>query len=81
MGVKWQPSARQVAVELQAFYKPFCTRKKRLIIEVRFISPAGMWGSAFAASLDDICLKVVGIGLSFLDPFKDVIKVIGKNTL
>ncbi|XP_042727762.1 cytosolic phospholipase A2 zeta isoform X2 [Lagopus leucura] len=37
---------------------------------------AGMWGSAFAASLDDICLKVVGIGLSFLDPFKDVIKVI-----
>lgn len=40
-----------------------------------------MWGSAFAASLDDICLKVVGVGLSFLDPFKDVIKVIGKNTL
>lgn len=43
------------------------------------ISPAGMWGSAFAASLDDICLKVVGIGLSFLDSFKDVIKVVGKN--
>ncbi|KAL9849424.1 cytosolic phospholipase A2 zeta isoform 3-T3 [Geothlypis trichas] len=37
---------------------------------------AGMWGSAFAASLDDICLKVVGIGLSFLDSFKDVIKVV-----
>ncbi|NXP67983.1 PA24F phospholipase, partial [Chloropsis cyanopogon] len=36
----------------------------------------GMWGSAFAASLDDICLKVVGIGLSFLDSFKDVIKVV-----
>lgn len=43
------------------------------------ISPAGMWGSAFAASLDDICLKVVGVGLSFLDSFKDVIKVVGKN--
>lgn len=38
-----------------------------------------MWGSAFAASLDDICLKVVGLGLGFLDSFKDVIKVVGKN--
>ncbi|GAB0190416.1 cytosolic phospholipase A2 zeta [Grus japonensis] len=35
-----------------------------------------MWGSAFAASLDDICLKVVGIGLGFLDSFKDVIKIV-----
>ncbi|XP_053884570.1 cytosolic phospholipase A2 zeta isoform X2 [Malaclemys terrapin pileata] len=37
---------------------------------------AGMWGSAFAASLDDICLKMVGSGLSFLDSLKDVIRVI-----
>uniref|UniRef100_A0A8C2YD40 Phospholipase A2 n=1 Tax=Coturnix japonica TaxID=93934 RepID=A0A8C2YD40_COTJA len=44
--------------------------------EPRICFLQGMWGSAFAASLDDICLKVVGIGLSFLDPFKDVIKVI-----
>ena len=44
--------------------------------EPRICFLQGMWGSAFAASLDDICLKVVGVGLSFLDPFKDVIKVI-----
>ncbi|XP_023962387.2 cytosolic phospholipase A2 zeta isoform X4 [Chrysemys picta bellii] len=37
---------------------------------------AGMWGSAFAASLDDVCLKMVGSGLSFLDSLKDVIRVI-----
>uniref|UniRef100_A0A8D2MPZ4 Phospholipase A2 n=1 Tax=Zonotrichia albicollis TaxID=44394 RepID=A0A8D2MPZ4_ZONAL len=44
--------------------------------ESRICFLQGMWGSAFAASLDDICLKVVGIGLSFLDSFKDVIKVV-----
>uniref|UniRef100_U3I2T1 Phospholipase A2 group IVF n=1 Tax=Anas platyrhynchos platyrhynchos TaxID=8840 RepID=U3I2T1_ANAPP len=44
--------------------------------EPRICFLQGMWGSAFAASLDDICLKVVGTGLSFLEPFKDVIKVI-----
>ncbi|XP_041315659.1 cytosolic phospholipase A2 zeta isoform X4 [Pyrgilauda ruficollis] len=44
--------------------------------EPRICFLQGMWGSAFAASLDDICLKVVGIGLSFLDSFKDVIKVV-----
>ncbi|NWU91202.1 PA24F phospholipase, partial [Upupa epops] len=44
--------------------------------EPRICFLQGMWGSAFAASLDDICLKVVGIGLDFLDSFKDVIKVV-----
>ncbi|KYO28414.1 hypothetical protein Y1Q_0016002 [Alligator mississippiensis] len=44
--------------------------------EPRICYLQGMWGSAFAASLDDICLKVVGMGLSFLEPLKDVIKVI-----
>ncbi|NXX19598.1 PA24F phospholipase, partial [Podargus strigoides] len=47
--------------------------------EPRICFLQGMWGSAFAASLDDIFLKVVGIGLGFLDSFKDVIKVVGKN--
>lgn len=65
----------------QLNYRPFgCTMKNLLSVKFFHISPAGMWGSAFAASLDDICLKVVGIGLSFLDSFKDVIKVVGKNT-
>ncbi|XP_075283717.1 cytosolic phospholipase A2 zeta isoform X3 [Opisthocomus hoazin] len=44
--------------------------------EPRICFLQGMWGSAFAASLDDICLKVVGKGLGFLDSFKDVIKVV-----
>ncbi|XP_068049531.1 cytosolic phospholipase A2 zeta isoform X1 [Anomalospiza imberbis] len=44
--------------------------------EPRICFLQGMWGSAFAASLDDICLKVVGIGLNFLDSLKDVIKVV-----
>ncbi|XP_068018355.1 cytosolic phospholipase A2 zeta isoform X2 [Melanerpes formicivorus] len=44
--------------------------------EPRICFLQGMWGSAFAASLDDICLKVIGIGLGFLDSFKDVIKVV-----
>uniref|UniRef100_A0A8C6YW75 Phospholipase A2 n=1 Tax=Nothoprocta perdicaria TaxID=30464 RepID=A0A8C6YW75_NOTPE len=44
--------------------------------EPRICFLQGMWGSAFAASLDDICLKVVGVGLGFLDSFKDVVKVV-----
>ncbi|NWH53126.1 PA24F phospholipase, partial [Fregata magnificens] len=61
----------------QLNYRPFCyTVKSLLSIKFFCISLAGMWGSAFAASLDDICLKVVGIGLDFLDSFKDVIKVV-----
>lgn len=64
----------------QVNYRPFGYTVKNLV-SVKFfhISLAGMWGSAFAASLDDVCLKVVGIGLSFLDSFKDVVKVVGKN--
>ncbi|XP_074854966.1 cytosolic phospholipase A2 zeta-like [Carettochelys insculpta] len=44
--------------------------------EARMCSLMGMWGSAFAASLDDVCLKTVGSGLSFLESLKDIIKVI-----
>ncbi|XP_040455941.1 cytosolic phospholipase A2 zeta [Falco naumanni] len=44
--------------------------------EPRICFLQGIWGSAFAASLDDICLKVIGIGLGFLDSFKDVIRVV-----
>lgn len=66
--------------EWQLNYRPFgYTVESLLSIKFFHVSPAGMWGSAFAASLDDICLKVVGIGLGFLDSFKDVIKVVGKN--
>lgn len=64
----------------QVNYGPFGYAMRNLAsIKIFYISPAGMWGSAFAASLDDVCLKVVGIGLSFLDSFKDVIKVVGEN--
>ncbi|KAM7165264.1 cytosolic phospholipase A2 zeta-like isoform 2-T2 [Macrochelys suwanniensis] len=44
--------------------------------EPRICYLQGMWGSAFAASLDDVCLKMVGSGLGFLDSLKDVIRVI-----
>ncbi|KAL7992408.1 hypothetical protein Chor_016664 [Crotalus horridus] len=44
--------------------------------EPRICYLQGMWGSAFAASLDDVCLKVVGSGFSFLESLGDVIKVI-----
>ncbi|XP_067414243.1 cytosolic phospholipase A2 zeta-like [Emydura macquarii macquarii] len=44
--------------------------------EPRICYLQGIWGSAFAASLDDVCLKMAGSGLSFLDSLKDVIKVI-----
>uniref|UniRef100_A0A8C8SY31 Phospholipase A2 n=1 Tax=Pelusios castaneus TaxID=367368 RepID=A0A8C8SY31_9SAUR len=43
--------------------------------EPRICYLQGMWGSAFAASLDDVCLKMVGSGLSVLESLKDVIKV------
>uniref|UniRef100_A0A8C0GHV7 Phospholipase A2 n=1 Tax=Chelonoidis abingdonii TaxID=106734 RepID=A0A8C0GHV7_CHEAB len=44
--------------------------------EPRICYLQGMWSSAFAASLDDVFLKMVGSGLSFLDSLKDVIRVI-----
>nr|XP_006130413.1 cytosolic phospholipase A2 zeta [Pelodiscus sinensis] len=44
--------------------------------EPRICYLLGIWGSAFAASLDDVCLKMVGSGLGFLDSLKEVIKVI-----
>ncbi|KAG8126125.1 hypothetical protein E2320_021357, partial [Naja naja] len=44
--------------------------------EPRICYLQGMWGSAFAASLDDVCLKVIGSGFSFLETLGDVVKVI-----
>uniref|UniRef100_A0A8D0G9S7 Phospholipase A2 n=1 Tax=Sphenodon punctatus TaxID=8508 RepID=A0A8D0G9S7_SPHPU len=44
--------------------------------EPRICYLQGMWGSAFAASLDDVFLQVVGSGLSFLDSLNDAVKVI-----
>uniref|UniRef100_G1KQS0 Phospholipase A2 n=1 Tax=Anolis carolinensis TaxID=28377 RepID=G1KQS0_ANOCA len=44
--------------------------------EPRICYLQGIWGSAFAASLDDVFLKVVGSGLTFLESLGDVIKVI-----
>lgn len=39
----------------------------------------GMWGSAFAASLDEIFLKTSGRGLSFLDWLKDSVNITGED--
>ncbi|XP_063145971.1 cytosolic phospholipase A2 zeta [Candoia aspera] len=44
--------------------------------EPRICYLQGMWGSAFAASLDDVFLKVVGSGFSFLESLGDVVKII-----
>ncbi|XP_053124183.1 cytosolic phospholipase A2 zeta isoform X3 [Hemicordylus capensis] len=44
--------------------------------EPRICFLQGMWGSAFAASLDDVFLKVVGSGFSFLESLGAVVKVI-----
>ncbi|XP_074854964.1 cytosolic phospholipase A2 zeta-like [Carettochelys insculpta] len=44
--------------------------------EPRICYLMGMWGSAFAGSLDDIYLQMVGSELGFLESLKDVIKVI-----
>lgn len=38
-----------------------------------------MWGSAFAASLDEIFLKTSGRGLSFLDWRKDSVNITGES--
>ncbi|CAM5151073.1 unnamed protein product [Natator depressus] len=54
----------------------FMGRLIRKCPEPRICYLQGMWGSAFAASLDDVCLKVIGSGLGFLDSLKDVIRVI-----
>uniref|UniRef100_A0A452GNW3 Phospholipase A2 n=1 Tax=Gopherus agassizii TaxID=38772 RepID=A0A452GNW3_9SAUR len=54
----------------------FMGRLVRKRPEPRICYLQGMWGSAFAASLDDVFLKMVGSGLSFLDSLKDVIRVI-----
>ncbi|XP_053123364.1 cytosolic phospholipase A2 zeta isoform X2 [Hemicordylus capensis] len=47
--------------------------------EPRICFLQGMWGSAFAASLDDVFLKVVGSGFSFLESLGAVVKVIGTH--
>ncbi|XP_042300911.1 cytosolic phospholipase A2 zeta [Sceloporus undulatus] len=44
--------------------------------EPRICYLQGIWGSAFAASLDDVFLKVIGSGLTFLESLGDVVRVI-----
>jgi hypothetical protein len=39
----------------------------------------GMWGSAFAASLDEIFLKTAGSGLAFLDWHRGSVNVTGED--
>lgn len=38
-----------------------------------------MWGSAFAASVDEIFLKTAGSGLSFLDGHRGKVNITGKG--
>ncbi|XP_029454495.1 cytosolic phospholipase A2 zeta [Rhinatrema bivittatum] len=44
--------------------------------EPRICYLEGMWGSAFAASLDEIWAEVAGTGFAWIDSLKDVIKVV-----
>lgn len=39
----------------------------------------GMWGSAFATSLNEISLKTGGSGLGFLDWYKERVTVTGES--
>lgn len=39
----------------------------------------GMWGSAFAASLDEIFLKIAGLGLGFLDWHRGSVNITGEG--
>lgn len=39
----------------------------------------GMWGSAFAASLDEIFQKTTGFSLSFLDWLRGCVNITGKG--
>lgn len=40
----------------------------------------GMWGSAFAASLDEIFMKTAGFSLSFLDLHRGHVNITGEVT-
>ncbi|KAI4540413.1 hypothetical protein MG293_009454 [Ovis ammon polii] len=53
----------------------FMGRLLQLRPESRICYLQGMWGSAFAASLDEIFLKTSGQGLSFLDWLKDSVNI------
>ncbi|CAN0540409.1 unnamed protein product [Rangifer tarandus platyrhynchus] len=53
----------------------FMGRLLQLRPESRICYLQGMWGSAFAASLDEIFLKTAGRGLSFLDWCRDSVKI------
>uniref|UniRef100_A0A452DZA1 Phospholipase A2 n=1 Tax=Capra hircus TaxID=9925 RepID=A0A452DZA1_CAPHI len=53
----------------------FMGRLLQLRPESRICYLQGMWGSAFAASLDEIFLKTSGRGLSFLDWLKDSVNI------
>ncbi|XP_076983677.1 cytosolic phospholipase A2 zeta isoform X2 [Tamandua tetradactyla] len=53
----------------------FMGRLLKLQPEPRICYLQGVWGSAFAASLDEIFLKTVGSGLSFLDSHRGSVDI------
>ncbi|KAM5235433.1 cytosolic phospholipase A2 zeta [Ctenodactylus gundi] len=53
----------------------FMGRLLRIVPESRICYLQGMWGSAFAASLDEIFLKTAGSGLGFLDWHRSSVNV------
>ncbi|XP_047396097.1 cytosolic phospholipase A2 zeta isoform X1 [Sciurus carolinensis] len=53
----------------------FMGRLLHLRPEPRICYLQGMWGSAFAASLDEIFLKTAGLGLGFLDWHRDSVNI------
>ncbi|XP_048649711.1 cytosolic phospholipase A2 zeta isoform X2 [Marmota monax] len=53
----------------------FMGRLLHLLPEPRICYLQGMWGSAFAASLDEIFLKIAGLGLGFLDWHRDRVNI------
>ncbi|KAM4829902.1 cytosolic phospholipase A2 zeta [Thomomys bottae] len=55
--------------------KFFMGRLLQLQPEPRICYLQGMWGSAFAASLDEIFLKTTGSGLGFLNGYKSSVNV------
>ncbi|XP_007933479.1 cytosolic phospholipase A2 zeta [Orycteropus afer afer] len=53
----------------------FLGRLRQLRPEPRICYLQGVWGSAFAASLDEIFLKTAGSGLSFLDSYRGSVNI------
>ncbi|XP_076704623.1 cytosolic phospholipase A2 zeta [Callospermophilus lateralis] len=53
----------------------FMGRLLHLLPEPRICYLQGMWGSAFAASLDEIFLKIAGLDLGFLDWYRGRVNI------